>query len=144
MTEVNDSRQLGELFDDWIVVKKELHRSNRTQAMKEGGSLVVCDGRECRRRINGKNEVFSRPVLIFKKLSRFAFMGVPLSSQEHEGSWYIPFIFQNKNQNACLAQIRVMSVARLYRKMGRLPESDQELIKDGFARLYLGPNWVKR
>lgn len=71
--------------------------------------------------INGKCERFSRPVLIFKKLSRFGFMGVPLTSQEHEGEWYVSFVFRDKKQFATLAQARVMSVSRLYEKNGDTP-----------------------
>lgn len=88
--------------------------------------------------INGKHEVFSRPVLVFKKLSRYGFMGIPLTSQPHEGSWYVSFVFKDKTEVAALAQARVMSVARLYKMMGTLPDSDFQTIKQGFAKLYLG------
>lgn len=76
-------------------------------------------------------------VLVFKKLSRYGFMGIPLTPQEHNGSWYISFIFQNKKQTAALAQARVISVARLYKRMGTLPNSDFKLVKAGFGKLYL-------
>lgn len=88
--------------------------------------------------INGKHESFSRPVLILKKLSRFGFIGIPLTSQEHEGDWYASFIFRDKKQTAALAQARVMSVSRLYKRMGTIPNSDLEIVKAGFGRLYLG------
>lgn len=88
--------------------------------------------------INGKHESFSRPVLILKKLSRFGFIGIPSTSQEHEGDWYASFIFRDKKQTAALAQARVMSVSRLYKRMGTIPNSDLEIVKAGFGRLYLG------
>lgn len=87
--------------------------------------------------INGKNEVFSRPVLIFKRLSRYGFMGIPLTSQSHIGSWYVPFVFKDRLEVAVLAQARVMSVARLYKRIGTIPDSDFEMIQQGFAKLYL-------
>ncbi len=62
--------------------------------------------------INGKNEMFSGPVLVYKKLSWYGFLGIPLSTQPHEGSWYVPLYFQNKQQVAVLAQRRVFSVYR--------------------------------
>lgn len=86
--------------------------------------------------INGKNELFSRPVLVLKKLSRFGFLGVPLTSQEHEGSWYVHFDFRGRMQTAVLAQAKVMSALRLYDKMGQLPMSDLELVREGFRALY--------
>lgn len=88
--------------------------------------------------INGKHEVFSRPVLVLKKLSRLGFMGIPLTSQLHEGSWYVSFMFGDKREVAVLAQARVMSVARLYCRMGVVTNGDMKRIREGFRRLYLG------
>ena len=90
--------------------------------------------------INGKSKTFARPVLVIRKLSRYSFIGVPLTSQKHEGSWYSSFEFQNKRQVAVLAQVRNFSVSRLYRKMGVVPESDLELVRNGLASLILGKN----
>ena len=49
--------------------------------------------------INGKQELFLRPVLIMKKLNKFGFMAIPLTSKEHAGLWYIKFIFKNKSES---------------------------------------------
>ncbi len=89
--------------------------------------------------INGKHEVFSRPVLIFKKLSRYGFMGIPLTSQEHQGDWYVPFVFRDKKQIAALAQARVMSVSHLYRKMGNATKGDLRKVQDGFGKTIFKP-----
>ena len=86
--------------------------------------------------INGKREFFLRPVLIYKKLSKFGFMGIPLTSQLHTGSWYVEFIFQNKVEYGVLAQARVFSVFRLYRKMGVISDSDLAVFRESFRRLY--------
>lgn len=37
---------------------------------------------------------------------------------------------------AVLAQARVLSVARLYKKIGMVPDSDLEIVKTGFHDLY--------
>ena len=86
--------------------------------------------------INGKSERFSRPILILKKLSKLGFLGVPLTSQDKTGSWYVSFEFQNKKQAAALCQIRVMSASRLYKNMGMVPETDFNLVKNAFLELY--------
>ncbi len=82
--------------------------------------------------INGKSEYFSRPVLVFKKLSHLGFMGIPMTSQPHTGSWYVEIRFQDKEVYASLAQASVFSTSRLYDRMGQIPQNDIELIKDGF------------
>ncbi len=63
-------------------------------------------------------------------------MGIPLTSQKHEGPWYTQFMFSNKNQYAALAQARVMSVYRLYDKIGTLAISDLNKIRTDFINLY--------
>lgn len=110
---------------------------DRLRTIHEGEVWWCAMGENVGVEINGKNEVFSRPVLVFKKLSRYGFMGIPLTSQKHNGNWYAPFIFQRKMQYAALAQARVMSTARLYKKMGMLTESDFRAVKDGFTNLYI-------
>lgn len=123
-------------FGEWIGCKEILHNTGRLPAIKEGEIWWCAMGENIGVEINGKNDVFSRPVLVFKKLSRFGFVGIPLTSQTHEGDWYIKFRFQNKNEIAVLAQVRVFSVSRLYSKMGRVDETDLARIKEGFRSLY--------
>ena len=47
------------------------------------------------------------------------------------------FIFKDKAQYANLSQARMMSVYRLCRKMGTVPQSDLKLVRDGFKKLFL-------
>lgn len=124
-------------FEAWINLKAKLHDMNRLRAVHEGDVWWCAMGENIGVEINGKHEVFSRPVLVFKKLSRYGFMGIPLTSQLHQGNWYVQFTFKEKTEVAALAQARVMSVARLYKRMGTIPDSDFEIIRKGFARLYL-------
>ena len=74
--------------------------------------------------------------LVLRKLSRYGFMGVPLTSQFHDGPWYVCFGFKNRDQYAALAQARVLSVFRLRRRMGVVPNSDLALVRNGFRKLY--------
>lgn len=125
-------------FDEWNEIKKIRHESGRCPVIKEGEIWWCAMGENVGVEINGKHESFSRPVLVLKKLSRFGFMGIPLTSQEHEGDWYVSFIFRDKKQTAALAQARVMSVSRLYKRMGTIPDSDLKNVRTGFGVLYLG------
>jgi len=125
-------------FGEWMTLKEELHGANKLRLFRDGEIWWCAVGKNIGVEINGKHEVFSRPVLVLKKLSRFGFMGIPLTSQPHEGSWYVPFMFGDKREVAVLAQARVMSVARLYCKMGVATNGDMKRIRDGFRRLYLG------
>ena len=78
---------------------------------------------------------FSHSVIIIKKFGRFSFWGAPLTSQEHEGSWYVSFEFQNKKETAALHQLRNIDVSRLYDKIGQVPISDLQKVTDGLVKL---------
>lgn len=104
----------------------------------EGEVWWVAVGEDVGIEINGKSEYFSRPVLVFKKLSHLGFMGIPLSTQEHGGSWYVNFRFQGKEVYAALSQVKASSTARLYTRLGQVAEDDMKKVKDGFRNLYLG------
>ena len=123
-------------FEEWIAVKADAHYNGVLRNVKEGDIWWCSVGENVGVEINGKQEFFLRPVLVLRKLSKLSFMGIPLTSQPHEGSWYILFGFKNKRQYAVLAQARVLSVYRLRRKMGVVPGSDLELVRTGFRKLY--------
>lgn len=124
-------------FDEWIELKESLHDMGRLRTMREGEIWWCAFGENIGVEINGKSNTFARPVLVFKKLGRYGFLGVPLTSQPHSGSWYASFRFQGKEQNAVLAQIRVFSVYRLYRKIGDIDDNDKKIVREAFRKLYL-------
>ena len=118
-----------EQFEEWIKVKEKLHFGEATPRISEGDIWWCSCGKNVGVEINGKSQLFSRPVFIYKKLSRLGFVGIPLTSQEKSGSWYVNFDFQNKRETAVLAQIRTFSVSRLTERMGKLDEIDILRIK---------------
>lgn len=125
-------------FEEWIVVKRELHEAGNMPNIREGDVYWCGFGENVGVEINGKNEMFSRPVLVLKKLSRLGFLGVPLTSKLHEGSWYVTFEFNKRKEVAVLAQVRVFSVSRLYSRMGQIDETDFARVKEGFHKLFCG------
>ena len=123
-------------FMDWIRLKAKIHFHGIYRNMKEGDVWWCSMGENIGVEINGKHEYFLRPVLVYKKLSRFGFMGIPLTSQPHIGSWYVRFVFQGRVEYGVLSQARVFSAFRLYRKMGAVSDPDMMLLKEGFKKLY--------
>ena len=123
-------------FDEWIQLKSKLHFSYSAPKINEGDIWWCGFGENVGIEINGKNSRFSRPVLVMKKLSHQGFMGIPLTSQEKTGTWYAEFEFLGKKQFAAVCQARVMSSSRLYTKIGRIPDSDLEIVKNAFHELY--------
>ena len=75
-------------------------------------------------------------VVLLKKLNAHFFMAIPLTSRYKAGDWYVEFRFQGKMQNAVLAQARVMSSSRLYKRMGEADDMDVAAVKKGFHDLF--------
>lgn len=123
-------------FDSWNVLKKRLDSHEVFLPIKEGEVWWCSVGANVGIEMCGKGQEFSRPVVVLKKLSRFGFYGVPLTSHLHEGSWFVEFEFKNRKQYASFAQVRIFSTNRLTNRMGTLPMSDYSKIKDRYLRLY--------
>lgn len=122
-------------YTDWMSIKSSLEISGKVTNFSEGQIWWAAIGKNIGVEIDGKHDDYSRPVIIFKKLSRLCFFAIPLTSQPHTGSWYVDFIFKGKQQYAVLSQIRIMSVSRLYNRMGKLSAGDYKKIKTGFRKL---------
>lgn len=89
-------------FDEWSIEKRRLHNYGRQTGVKTGELWWCAVGENIGVEINGKGEVFTRPVLVLKKLSKFGFMGISLTSQVHERSWYVKLRFRGKDEYAVL------------------------------------------
>lgn len=128
-----------ELLEKWFPVKEAKHNIKTTKISKitNGEIWWVAVGENVGIEINGKSKYFSRPVLVFKKLSHLGFMGIPLSTQAHSGSWYVNFRFQGKEVFAALSQAKIFSTARLYNRLGQIAEDGMIKVKTGFRNLYL-------
>ena len=84
---------------------------------------------------NGKNENFSRPVLIIKKFNKDMFWGVPLTSKNKVGRYYYNIIFNGKHSTALLSQMRLLSGKRLTRKIGKIKNIQFEERKRGIIEI---------
>ena len=130
-------KQNNKDFKGWINVKEKIHNAGRVRSINVGDIWWYAAGENVKTEIDGKGRRFSRPVVIVKKFGKYSFWGVPLTSQPHEGSWYVQFEFQGKKENAAVHQLRNIDVARLYDKIGQVPNSDLDLIRFRIAELLL-------
>ena len=122
-------------FKAWMPVKERLHYYGKHPTITEGEAWWASVGENVGSEICGKGKGYMRPVIIFKKLNTVSFLAIPLTSKQHEGSWYAHFELNNKKQVAVVSQIECMSVLRLHRKMGELTKGDFQIIKRAFNKL---------
>jgi len=124
-------------FLEWIKLKHKLHNVAKGPPLVSERELWWMSwGENIGSEINGKSDLFSRPGVILKKLSRGLFLAVPTTTQPKSGLWYAQIKHENKVMYACLHQIRVVDYRRLSSRLGQIDSNDFARIKEAFCRLY--------
>lgn len=125
------------IFDQWNEVKKSLEVEDRVAYFKQG-QLWWCNiGQNLGAEVYGKGIRFTRPVLIFRKLSSRQFLGFPLTGKDHEvGNWYCTFRHAGQVMTAMLYQARVLDKKRLIKRIGQVDDEDFMKITQAFKTLY--------
>lgn len=124
-------------FLAWIGLKEKLHnQGHRPPLVSQGDIWWASVGENVGSEINGKNHLFSRPVIIFKKLAHGFYFVVPTTTKIKAGSWYVRFRQRDREMVACLHQARVIDFRRLSSKLGTLDDQDFTRVKGSFHSLY--------
>ena len=80
----------------------------------------------------GKGELFLRPVLVLKKLSKHTFFGVPLTSKKKQGTYYFSFAHKGKTSTAMFNQARVFDIKRAKFSYGTIGRNTFEKVQERF------------
>lgn len=125
------------IFDNWNKVKKRLHQKEKEVEFFKERQIWWCSiGQNIGSESYGKGLTFTRPILVYRKLSDRIFLGIPLTSKIKIGTWYVTIRQNNKEITAQFNQIRIYDKKRLRNKMGEVDDADFEKIKQGFESLY--------
>ena len=121
-------------FDEWNRLKKQLHHKKEIIRFKELEIYFLSVGQNVGYESYGKQELFLRPVLVFRKLNSQTFLGIPLTSQEKEGSYYFTFSYkQGKKSTAMLHQMRVFDIRRSEYYSGKISKNTMKNLKKRVA-----------
>lgn len=124
---------MNKWFALWIVLKEKLHgKISKPPQVSEGDIWWASIGENIGYEINGKSKLFTRPVIILKKISKGFYFAIPTTSQSRVGSWYIGFPESSLIKTACLHQARPVDYRRLYSKLGELKKIDLDRLKQAF------------
>jgi mRNA interferase MazF len=121
---------------DWWKITIRLRDRQRKPFFKEGEIWWCSIGMNVGTEIFGKGQRFTRPIIIFKKFNKNAFLGIPLTSQIKTGKWYVSVTHGEKTDTALLAQIRVMDSKRLVERMETIGDDGFDEIKRSFLDFY--------
>ena len=67
---------------------------------------------------DGKNDLFERPVVVFKKYNKDQLLILPITSSEKESRYRIPIKSIGTGSSVIISQMRTISSKRLLRKIG--------------------------
>jgi mRNA interferase MazF len=117
-------------FDKWNEKKKSIHTRKKQVLFNEREvwwcSLGVNVGFE----MDGKNELFERPVLVLRKFSKLSLLVLPLTSREKEGKYYYTLPeHKGITSRVILSQFRLISSKRLIRKVRKIPSTNHNEIR---------------
>jgi mRNA interferase MazF len=119
-------------FLEWIGLKQKLHQGTQSPPLVSAGDIWWASvGENVGSEINGKSKLFSRPVIIFKKLAHGFYFVIPTTTKP-----YVPFRQADRRMIASLHQARAIDHRRLSTKLGQLDDSDFDRVRDGFWKLY--------
>lgn len=119
-------------FDSWNELKKKIEedKSDPDKFPKEGEVWMCSLGRNIGFEQNGSGDNFSRPILIIKKFNNHMFWGMPLSTKQKDFDFYFNYTdLNNQKVSAILAQMKLISVKRLKRKLYDVTEELLNKIK---------------
>ena len=94
------------LIQEWCRLKIVLWNNQSKVVFKQGDIWWCSLGMNVGEEMFGKGAKFTRPVLIFRKCTSNSFLGLPLTTQEKQGSWYAKITFHGKKNWAMLNQER--------------------------------------
>lgn len=114
-------------FDSWNNLKKNINNRNMSPKFNNGDIWWINLGVNIGYEVDGKNELFERPVLVLRKHNQETFLGVTLTGKEKKNKWHIKIVQGEKEFMINTSQIRTISSKRLIRRMVRL--NDDNLLK---------------
>ena len=121
-------------FNKWNEVKKSIQSDEKIRLFKKRDIFFIKMGQNIGFEQNGKGEEFIRPIVVLKKITNQMFIGVPLSSQIKEGSWFYKFEFNSKGKIskniAIIPQVRMFSSKRLLNKIGVIRNENFNELKE--------------
>jgi len=119
-------------FSHWHEVKTEIN--NQPEKNKpffyEREIWWVSIGQNVGFEKDGKNEKYTRPVLILRKFNKYTFLGIPLSTSEIDNKYRITLSYKKDvKSSALISQLRAYDSNRLGTKDGTISDEDYKKIQ---------------
>jgi mRNA interferase MazF len=126
-------------FIAWFKLKPELNFKSHHPPLFKDGQIWWCSiGENVGGEISGKGEYFRRPMLVVRKLDKYSFIGVPLTSQVKTGTWYFNVKVKTKDNYSILTQVRHVDYRRMDKILGTVNSAELVRIRESLSNLIKG------
>lgn len=127
-------------FDKWNERKKKTHAETAWLAFYEREVWWMYAGVNIGVEIDGKHELFSRPVIVVRKFNKDMALIVPTTAQDKKRSIYYLAVSgdDGKQYTICLSQIRAISSKRLFRKIGTIDNTSYDNLLEKLSDMIKG------
>lgn len=118
-------------FASWMRMKERIHKKER-DILFHAQEVWWCSlGANVGVEADGKNTLFERPVVVFRKLNSEMFWALPLTSKmKDERPYHFKLTLQNRPQVILLSQMRVLSTKRLIRRLTKLSDREFAMLRE--------------
>src|SRR3989344_4463545 len=115
-------------FIKWIQLKEKLHNVQKEPPLvKERDLWWISFGENIGSEINGKSDLFSRPAIVLKKLSRSFYLVAPPTTKKKEGTWYVEI-----KQEGKFVYVYIHKILKFDKR--RLSSKGEKKHKNNFAK----------
>jgi len=128
-------------FDKWNERKKQTHAETAQLSFYEREVWWIYAGINIGVEIDGKHELFLRPVVVVRKFNKDMALIVPTTAQDKKGNKYYFTVSEDdagKQYTVCLSQIRAISSKRFFRKVGTIDKKSYESLLEELSKMIKG------
>lgn len=122
-------------FDNWNSIKKDTSIFETITPDFHEREIWWCKfGKNIGYEQDGKNNLFERPVLVYKKFNRNLFFGIPLTSRYKENKFYYKLEHEEVSV-VLLSQLRTLDAKRLIRKIRVISKSEYLMVQEALLKI---------
>ena len=111
---------MSKSYEEWHRLKSRIEDGHKVPYFREGEIWWCSLGANVGVEEDGKNELFERPVLIFRKFNEQMFWAFPMTSKSKRGKFYFSLRMHNTEGFVIFSQLRTLSGKRLIRRVGKV------------------------
>jgi mRNA interferase MazF len=121
-------------FKDWFLTKEKLESNSYIPVIEQGDIWHLRVGVNLGSEIDGKGDGFIRPVYVFKRINKYSFIGIPLTTKQLDCLDRIKIT--GTNSYLAFSQIKSYSIKRCVKLKDSLSDEEQRQINSEFYKIF--------